>query len=315
MDVLASLLDGPRARDAFIIRTHMATPWALRIEDQAALTLVIVLHGASRIEHASLSEPAALGEGDLVLVRGPEPYLIGDSLGSPAHIRVLPGNRPTLLDGTDVGSSMNLDVRTWGAPDETGVTTRLLTGIYTHAGEASARLLDAIDPVVIRRNAARHSPFVELLAAESVRDDPGQSAVLDRLLDLALIDTVRSHFSAHPDQAPQWYHALSDELVGASLRLMHDDPAAPWTVAALGASVGLSRASLSRRFSAAVGEPPMAYLKRWRLTLAADHLADPAVAVNQVARLVGYESPFTFSAAFKAHFGVSPSSYRSQLER
>lgn len=312
MDVVASLLDGPRARDAFVIRTQMASPWALRIEDRAALTVVVILEGDARLEHDSLDEVLHLEQGSLVVVRGPAPYVIGDSIGSPPSIRILPGNRPVTVDGEEIGESMNLGVRTWGSTGADDSTTKLLTGIYTDVGEASRRLLDAIGDVIVRADAARSSRYVELLAQESLRDAAGQSAVLDRLLDLVLIDTVRDHFARHPEDAPGWYSALADELVGAALRAVHADPAAPWTVADLAGRVGLSRPAFSRRFSAAVGESPMAYVKRWRLALAADHLADPDLTVGRIAQLVGYQSQFTFSAAFKAQFGVSPTVFRKE---
>ncbi|MGB5758056.1 MAG: AraC family transcriptional regulator [Acidimicrobiales bacterium] len=313
MDVVASLLEGPRARNAFIIRTQMASPWALRIEDQAALTVVVILDGECRLEHDSLDEPLRLDTGDLVVVRGPHPYLIGDAQGSHPRIRILPGNRPVLLNGDEIGQSMNLGVRTWGAPADDGETTKLLTGIYADVGEASRRLLDAIGAVVVRPGATHTSAYVGLLASESLSDAPGQSAVLDRLLDLVLIDTVRDHFARNPELAPGWYSALDDALVGSALRAIHTDPAAPWSVTGLAANLGLSRPAFSRRFSQAVGEPPMAYVKRWRLSLAADHLADPDLTIGRIASLVGYQSPFTFSAAFKAHFGMSPSDYRADI--
>jgi len=311
VDVVTSLLEGPRARNAFVIRTQMAWPWALRIEDRAALTVIVILDGGGRLEHPSLHEPADLQTGDLALVRGPEPYVIGDGEGSSPRIRILPGNRPVTMTGEEIGQSLNLGVRTWGAPDNGVVTTRMLTGIYEDVGEASHRLLDAIGTVVIRRRAARASSYVELLAMEALSDEPGQSAVLDRLLDLVLIDTVRDHFATHPERAPGWYSALADDLVGTALRAIHADPAAPWSVAGLAARVGLSRAAFSRRFRDSVGESPMAYVKRWRLTLAADHLADPDLSVGAITTLVGYSSPFTFSAAFKARFGMSPTDYRA----
>ncbi len=314
MDVVASLLEGPRARNAFVIRTQMASPWALRVEDGAALTVVVVLDGVCRLDHPSLTGSTPLEVGDLALIRGgPEPYVIGDALGSSPRIRVLPGNRPVTMSGDEIGQAMNLGVRTWGSPDRDGDVTRLLTGIYEDVGEASHRLLDAIGTVVIRRRAAEMSAYVGLLASESLSDEPGQSAVLDRLLDLVLVDTVRDHFAANPDHAPGWYSALGDNLIGTALRAIHADPAAPWSVVGLAADVGLSRAAFSRRFRDAVGEPPMAYVKRWRLTLAADHLADPDIAVGRIAALVGYQSPFTFSAAFKSHHGVSPTDYRAAL--
>ena len=144
VDVVASLLEGPRARNAFVIRTQMAAPWALRIEDSAALTVVVVLDAQCRLEHDSLDAPVTLDAGDLAVIRGPDPYVIGDTEGSRPRIRILPGNRPVLMNGDEIGQSMNLGMRTWGAPAEDGETTRLLTGIYQNVGEASRRLLDAI---------------------------------------------------------------------------------------------------------------------------------------------------------------------------
>lgn len=293
----------------------MAAPWGLRIEDEAALTVVVVLDGVCRLEHDDLADPVHLQMGDLVVVQGPEPYVIGDIEGSAPRIRILPGNRPVTLSGAEIGQSMNLGLRTWGAPATGDATTRLLTGIYADVGDASRKLLDAIGRVVVRRDAAAASTYPRLLADESLRDAPGQSAVLDRLLDLTLIDTVRDHFGRHPDLAPRWYSALDDDLVGTTLRAVHADPAAPWSVSGLAALAGLSRSAFSRRFTAVVGESPMAYVKQWRLLLAADHLADPDLGVGQIAALVGYRSQFTFSAAFKEHFGVSPSEHRRRLGR
>lgn len=104
-----------------------------------------------------------------------------------------------------------------------------------------------------------------------------------------------------------------DPIAGAALRLMHDDPAHPWTVASLAARVGVSRALFARRFTELVGEPPMTYLTAWRLALAADLLRGPDGTVASVARQVGYGTPFALSAAFKRAHGVSPSHHRRAL--
>lgn len=98
--------------------------------------------------------------------------------------------------------------------------------------------------------------------------------------------------------------------MGKALELIHERPAAPWTVATLASEVCVSRAAFARRFRELVGEAPVAYLTRWRLDLAADELQDPARKIAAVAEAVGYESQFAFSHAFKRQFGCSPSEYR-----
>jgi AraC-like DNA-binding protein len=100
-------------------------------------------------------------------------------------------------------------------------------------------------------------------------------------------------------------------VVGTALRLLHADPAAPWTVASLADRTGVSRSTLAKRFADLVGEPPLTYLTRWRMTLAADLLVEQgATTVGEIARSVGYSDPFGFSAAFKRVRGANPSEFR-----
>jgi transcriptional regulator GlxA family with amidase domain len=155
------------------------------------------------------------------------------------------------------------------------------------------------------------SPVMDLTVAEIERDEPGQQAVLDRLLDLLLLSTLREWFNRPEACAPAWYAALADPSVGRALRLMHEDPAHPWTVASLAAEANVSRATFARRFADLVGEPPMTYLTGWRLSLAADLLQRTTDTVDAVAHKVGYDSGFTLSVAFKRVYGTRPSDHRA----
>lgn len=94
-------------------------------------------------------------------------------------------------------------------------------------------------------------------------------------------------------------------MVGPVLRVMHETPGAPWTLTTSAAVAGVSRTTLAKRFA----EPPLAYLTDWRMTIAADLLAEPGATVSAVARRVGYADAFGFSTAFKRVRGVSPSEY------
>ncbi|MFI6778919.1 helix-turn-helix transcriptional regulator [Nocardia sp. NPDC050412] len=98
-------------------------------------------------------------------------------------------------------------------------------------------------------------------------------------------------------------------MVGPVLRVMHETPGAPWTLTTLAAVAGVSRTTFAKRFAELVGEPPLAYLTDWRMTIAADLLAEPGATVSAVARRVGYADAFGFSTAFKRVRGVSPSEY------
>jgi AraC-like DNA-binding protein len=307
MDSIAGLLDGPRARGAFLLRSSMDPPWSLRIEDEAPLTLVAVVRGEAWVDREGVQ--TRLGPGDVSIILGPVPYLVADDPATPAQMIIGPGQVCSTPDGQELGPMGDLGTRTWGN-SATGSTV-LLTGTYQMESEISRRLLAALPPMLVVRDAEWDCPLVPLMADEIVKDDPGQEAVLDRLLDLLLIAVLRAWFARPEADAPGWYRAHGDPVVGGALRLMHADPAHPWTVAELASETGVSRAALARRFHELVGEPPMAFLTGWRLTLAADLLREPGATVGSVAAQVGYGSGFALSAAFKRVRGMSPQAFRA----
>jgi AraC-like DNA-binding protein len=306
MDTVAALLDGPRARDAFLLRSSMDPPWSLRIQDEAPLTLVAIVRGqAWFVPDGAAAE--RFGPGDVAVIRGPDPYLVADDPATPPQVLILPGQRCVTPDGIEVSAMAGLGVRSWGNSRD-GATV-LLTGTYQVDGEVSQRLLRALPTLLALRAGEWDCPLIPLLASEIVKDEPGQEAVLDRLLDLLLIAVLRAWF-ARPGTAPGWYRAYGDPVVGRALRLMQNDPAHPWTVAALARAACVSRAQLARRFTELVGEAPMAFLTGWRIDLAVDLLRDPDLTLGAVASKVGYGSPYALSAAFKRVRGISPRQHR-----
>lgn len=310
MDILGSLLNGPRAQGAFLLRSVMESPWSMRIEDEAPLTVIAIAAGSAWVAPDDAA-PEALGPGDVAIVRGPGHYVMSSDPAISPEIVIGPGQVCTTLYGAGLAEEMSLGVRSWG--NDPGGSTVMLTGTYQQAGEVSKRLLTALPHLVILRDGDWDCPIIDWLATEIVRNEPGQDAVLDRLLDLLLISLLRTWFGRPDGEAPQWYRAQSDPVAGRALRLIHNNPAHGWTVANLAAAVGSSRAALSRRFSDLVGVPPMSYITGWRLALAADLLCDTGETLESVARQVGYSSAFALSAAFKRERGVSPRHYRATM--
>ena len=309
MDALAGLLDGPRAQDAFLLKAVLGPPWSLQVADEAPLAIFTVLTGGAWLVHPVLDEPAGLAAGDTVVTRGSDHYIVADRADRAPNLLIGPGGDCRDASGAHLADAMRLGVRTWGN-DPHGSTT-LLTGAYALDGEVGARLLRALPRALVLRRAEWESPVAALLAAELGRDEPGQEAVLDRLLDLLLITALRAWFARPDAEPPAWYTANADALVGRALQLLHHNPARPWTVGSLAAATGVSRATLARRFTDLVGEPPMQFLTGWRLALAADLLRDPDTTLAAVARRVGYSSPFALSTAFKRARGMSPREHRA----
>lgn len=309
MDALARLLDGPRGRDAYLLRASMEPPWSVRLADEAPLGLIAIVRGSAWIAVGD-GTPVDLGPGGILVSRGPAACTISDQPSTPPQVLILPGMRCTGPDGRDLNEEMTLGLRWWGnSPDG---STVMLMGCYQVRGEVSQRLLGALPQVIRLPAGTLETPLVPILADEIVKDEPGQAAVLDRLFDVLLVAVLRAWLSREQPRQPGWYRAQGDPVVAAVLGVLHDDPARPWTIAEMAAHVSISRAALARRFTELVGEPPMTYLTGWRLALAADRLLEPDATIDTVAREVGYSSAFALSAAFKRERGISPREHRAR---
>jgi len=308
MDNLGGLLDAPRARGAFALRTVMSSPWSLRILAESPVTLIAGVSGETWVTPDS-GEPVRIGPGDIAVTRAPEHYNVADAPTTDPIVVIHPGQNCCDMDGNSVLEPMTHGIRTWGNDPE-GPTV-FLVGAYEHLSDISDRLLRALPPVLSLSHADWESPLVALLCEEVVKDEPGQAAVLDRLLDLLLTAVLKAWFAKQDARRPEWWRSQGDRIVERALRIMHDDPGHPWTLDKLAAESGASRASLARRFHNLVGEPPMTFLKNWRMAMAADLLCQPNETVGTVAEKVGYATPFAFSAAFKRVRGLSPQEHRT----
>lgn len=302
VDAFSDLIRGVRAHGSLFGSSTLSPPWALHFVDGAPLTLCTVLSGSGWIvpEHRP---PERLHARETVVVRGPATFTFVDEVGTLAVPVECGEHCATPAQG---GTRHRRGWRDHGD----GATT-LIVGAYPVRGEISRRLLDAL-PVVLRVGAGGTADAVlDHLAAELAVDTPGQQVVLDRLLDWMLVCTLREWFDRPGGESPAWWAAQRDPVVGQALRLLHAEPAAPWTVAMLADRTAVSRSTLAKRFTELVGEPPLTYLTRWRMTLAADLLVEQETAtIADVARLVGYADAFGFSAAFKRVRGANPSEFR-----
>ncbi|MFF1306202.1 cupin domain-containing protein [Streptomyces sp. NPDC058307] len=311
MDVLSDLLHRSRARNAQIRQLIQQPPWSMSFADAPSLTVVATLggHASVRLDDDPQAAPVRLAAGDIALISGTNRYTIADAPDTPPQVVIRGGSKHVIDSGT--AAQQNLAPRTYG--DGLPGATTLLRGAYELRGDVGERLLVMLPPLAVVLAGPRTRAALDLLAAEVAHEEPGQDAVLNRLLDLVLVLALRAWCARPQAEPPSWYRALLTPAVGDALRLLHEDPARRWTVAELAARVGQSRATFAARFTGAVGEPPLTYLTGWRMALAADLLRDTEETVAAVAREVGYEDAFAFSVAFKRARGVSPSDWRRQV--
>lgn len=155
------------------------------------------------------------------------------------------------------------------------------------------------------------SQFPQQAVAESRAERIGSETMLTRMAELMFVEVVRRHMEGIPERDTGWLAGLRDPLVGPALAELHERPAHPWTLPELAHRVASSRTVLAERFSHVVGVPPMSYLARWRLQLAAERLVNSSAKVAAIGVQVGYDSEAAFSRAFKRVVGVSPGASRT----
>ncbi|HLS75978.1 MAG TPA: AraC family transcriptional regulator [Nocardia sp.] len=307
MDPLSRLLGGIRAEGAVLTTAVMEPPWTIRFADRAPLTMVTVLRGGGTLLLPGGAE-RRIGRGDTAVVRGPEEFLLADrpdSAGLPHEEYEISCFVP------DSGCVAGLGGGRWG--NDPDGETALIVGAYRATGRRHERLLRAIPPALVVTDEVEVCAWMESVAADTARRPAGAQALMDRLLDWALVCTLRDWFERQDAGAPGWYRGPSDPVVGPALEAMHAGLATGWTVASLAAEAGVSRALFARRFTEVMGQSPLAYLTECRMDEAEELLADRTRTVAQVARAVGYADAFGFSAAFKRHRGVRPSEFRAAL--
>jgi AraC-like DNA-binding protein len=306
MDPLSSLLSGIRAEGSVVSHAVLRAPWTIRFGDGAPLTMVTVLRGGGTLLLSDGTE-RVLAAGDTAVVRGPAPFHLADE---PASVHRPHAEYEINCFGTQAPcSTQELGGIHWGT--DPGGATVLIVGAYRASGRRQERLLRALPPVLVVTEDADVCAWLESSAADAARLTPGSQALMDRLLDWALVCTLRTWFDQAGADAPSWYRGLADPVLAPALHAFHDRPADTWTVASLAAQSGVSRALFARRFTELMGRPPLAYLTECRMDDAEALLADTDLSIAQIAKTVGYADAFGFSAAFKRHKGLSPSTFRA----
>ncbi|MBV9943439.1 MAG: AraC family transcriptional regulator [Solirubrobacterales bacterium] len=302
MDPLADVLDLSRVHGALLANVRARAAWGLELPQNTGASFHAVTSGTAwlRVERR---EPVQLMPRDLLLL----PSGIAHRLSSEPKGRCRPFDRSmkeelmTPEGDLELGGHSAVTTFVCAAYDYDLDVAQPLMGPLPHVLHVPA------DPVAGRSIAA----IVDLLAGEIGLRRAGSRAAAARLIDLLLIAAIRRWAEQQPDAGPpSWLTALRDPLVGRVLALLHDRPGEPWTLERLAGEVHVSRATLARRFTDQVGEPPLAYLSSWRMQVAAQRLKHTTDSVESIAREVGYMSEYAFNRAFSRHRGQPPGRYR-----
>ncbi|MFD9740681.1 AraC family transcriptional regulator [Umezawaea sp. NPDC059074] len=295
MDILTEVVDSVRTGRPASVRTDGYAPWGLHMTGTG---FHLVLHGSCwLVDLSGATPPVRLSEGDVVFLPEADGHALADDPATPPQ-DVSADRRDTPIGAITVGAD--------------GPRTRLLCGSY-HLDRARPHPLLRQVPRVIHLRAGEHPQLtaaVGLLGHELDQPRGGTDGIVAALVDSLLLYVLRAWLETCPNG---WAEAMSDPVVARALTAVHDDPATAWTVESLARHSGLSRAPFARRFTALVGEPPLTYLTRWRMTLAARRLRDTDDPLGVVAARAGYGSEYAFAKAFKRDFGIAPGRYRRRV--
>lgn len=304
MDALAAVLAVAGVRGTIAATVNAAEPWGLALDAVPGAAFHAITDGTAWL--CVQGNPGIrLMPGDILLLPAGTAHVLASS--PDAHTQ--PFDHLAAEQALAAGGELTVGTGT--------IQTRILCASY-HQDPAVTLPLLTLLPDVLHIPASRANPGLDatlrLLAHELGQPQPGAAAVLNRLVDILLVQILRIWLTTSaPRTGPaSWLSALTDPVAGTALATLHAQPGRAWTVGSLAADIGVSSATLARRFTAKVGESPAAYLTRWRMDLAAQRLRDTDDTVGTIARTLGYTSEYAFNRAFTRHRRTPPGRYRSQ---
>ncbi len=301
MDPLTDILRDLRLSSSFYARSELRAPWGLSfsVNDGPSFHVIVTGGGFLRIN----AERIPLGTGDLVLLpHGEEHQLADPAEGAAIPLAALPSER--------IGH--NAALLCYGGDGADGAESLLICGGVRFAGPIAHPLLELLPRVLLLHREELEGPpswldaTLTLLGAEALSLRPGSAAVMTRLADILVLQTIRAWLERDEDRRPGWLGALGDPDIGRALVLIHRRAEERWTVASLAREVQLSRSVFAERFSRLAGMPPMQYVTRWRMSLARSWMREERMSASEAAYRLGYSSEAAFSRAFKRHLQVPP---------
>ena len=307
MDVLSNVLNVTNLATHILGAREYVAPWAMRVEAHEHSVVHIVRRGGCWLRREG-AEPLRLGSGDVVLLANGDRHV----LSSDREPREIEPYQETVARSVN-GVVAPRD----GVIDASVEPTLLQCAGYEFSREGAHPLLALLPPLIhLPADQAAADSELQLLLRLLIQEANGRAAgvelVLPRLIDTLFVYLLRAWLRQQPEGACGWLGALRDPQISKALALIHEKPQAPWTVALLARAVAMSRAAFAKRFSDLVGEPPLAYITRWRMDLAAKLLRESREPVARIAGKVGYISETAFAKAFRRRRQQAPGEYRYQ---
>src|SRR5882757_400672 len=301
MDPLDDAFSAMRVRESLYARLDASAPWAVRFREGKAARFGLVVAGSCWLTTEAPAKSIPLAPGDCYVILDGSTYTLGDDP------RSTPQNCfdmvPKLVDGAlAIGGG--------------GAAATVVTGWFVY-DELGARPLTTLLPRVLLTRVDGYRTDIlkatlDLLAKETERPGIGSGVVVSGLADILFVQAIRSHLNNSSEDDVGWLAALADKRIGLAMRALHGKPAEAWTVEKLASLWNMSLTAFGPRFKASLGEAPLEYLARWRMSRAGIVLRDTERSLAEIANEVGYESDAALSKAFHRVVGMAPGAFRKQ---
>lgn len=313
MDVLSDALRAIRLEGALFLNGELGAPWCVNVPKGADIAQVLK-PGAQRLAICHLvlkgqcwiqvdgDEPVGLRAGDVVTLPHGDSHVLGSGLQH-AAVDIAHVVSPRVPELTRVR---------YGGDGE---RTVVVCGWFAYESDVPNPITSNLPrlfstPVLSRAAGTWIEQSVNFVMGEAALRSPGSSMVASKVAEVLFTEALRGYIESMPANDPGWLSGLRDPQVGRCLALMHAEPARAWTIEALAQEIHTSRSVLAERFAEMVGVPPIQYLTRWRMVLAAGFLRNQWGTLARIAKDVGYESEAAFNRAFKREYGISPGLWR-----
>lgn len=279
-------------------RVEAGGQWQVERNDMASPFYCAMVEGVCRVEVTG-RKPVRLTAGDFVLI--PDLYDFSMTSEVPPEPR-----EPGLPLEIEPG-------RVRLGPTDAPVEVRALVGHCRFDTPASGLLVSLLPEMIHVTGHDRLMALVPVIHEETRADRSGRELILQRLLEVLLIEALRS--SPSVNMPPGLLRGLSDPQLAAALQRIHADAGVEISVAGLAKDAGMSRSGFFEKFRKEIGRAPMEYVTDWRMAIAKTLLRQGKLTNTEIALQVGYGSASAFGMAFVRHEGLSPGAFAGKQRR
>jgi AraC-like DNA-binding protein len=321
IDTLSDVLRAVRLKGAVFFDVEAAAPWVAEAPASKIVAPTVIPDAEHVIEYHVMTsgtawasvvghdiEPVRLTAGDVVAFPQGDAHVISSARGMRGTLDLSVFKLP------EIAAQIPLILKFEGGGED---RARFVCGFLGCDSRPFNPLLESL-PRILHVHSAEADrsgwidQFTRFAVMEAKEKRAGGSGILAKLGELMFAELVRHYVETLPEESKGWLAGLRDRHVGRALKLLHEQPIRDWSLDQLAKDVGVSRSSLAERFTAFVGTPPMQYLQKWRLQIAASKLSDGVSSIATIGAEIGYESEAAFSRAFKKAVGMPPAEWRNK---